>query len=120
VRDFGFGPVLVERNLPPNPTETAPAYVGTKPPILPKTLALHGGRLASGNVLVVSMTGAGNSAPSLAGGFRLVFDYLKYPSEQDLLEQRVIAEPYCEEKALDILRGVVPPQDWAASITNVN
>jgi hypothetical protein len=117
VRDFGFGPVWVELNLPQNPKQNRAHFHGIEPPILPNRVVVQSDRLTSGNVRVVTMVGTRGSAPSLAGGFRLVVDYEKPPTEQDLLEHRLMAGPY-QRKALAILRGLVPPDGSPTTTVN--
>jgi hypothetical protein len=118
VRDFGFGPVWVKLNLLQTPKPYSELLHGIDPPVLPNCVVVQADRLTSGNVRIVTMVGTRDSAPSLAHGFRLIVDYERPPTEQDLLENRLMAGLY-QRTALAILRGLLPPQD-GPSTTAVN
>src|SRR5262249_3922935 len=68
------------------PIRDLEAVLGRKVPRLPEVVLLASGDLTSGNVLLVSMTGADEGSSPWLSGFRLIFDYMDEPSDRDLLE----------------------------------
>jgi hypothetical protein len=119
MRDFGFGPVKVEFNEPQSPEHYLARFRGIDPPMTnrnvfetptPERYVVQADGLTSGNVRAAIMQGTGDSAPSLPDGFHLLVRYEDTPTEQDLLEHRLMA-PYRQKKALNILRGIEPPPE---------
>src|SRR5262249_35833996 len=107
-RKDGAVPILMRPKLSghaPDPKliRDLEALFGRKAPSLREVVLVASGDLTSGNLLVVSITGADAGSPPSLSGFRLIFDYMDEPSDRDLLEVQILVLPWCITKAPHIL-----------------